>query len=36
MSQDPSADIANRIEAIERGYEFMLAYAAQGRSTRMD
>jgi hypothetical protein len=33
MAQDPSADIAKRIEAIEEGYEFMLAYAAQGRDT---
>jgi hypothetical protein len=26
-------DLAQRIEAIETGYEFMLAYAAQGRET---
>jgi len=28
-----SDDLAERIEAIETGYEFMLAYAAQGRDT---
>jgi hypothetical protein len=28
-----SEDLAQRIEAIETGYEFMLAYAAQGRDT---
>ena len=28
-----SEDLAQRIEAIEMGYEFMLAYAAQGRDT---
>jgi hypothetical protein len=28
-----SDDLAGRIEAIETGYEFMLAYAAQGRET---
>jgi hypothetical protein len=28
-----SEDLAQRIEAIETGYEFMLAYAAQGRET---
>jgi hypothetical protein len=28
-----SADLKERIEAIETGYEFMLAYAAQGRDT---
>lgn len=28
-----SEDLAQRIEAIEAGYEFMLAYAAQGRET---
>ena len=26
-------DLKQRIEAIETGYEFMLAYAAQGRQT---
>jgi len=30
---DPRADLEQRIEAIESGYEFMLAYAAQGRDT---
>jgi hypothetical protein len=30
MSSD---DLKQRIEAIETGYEFMLAYAAQGRQT---
>jgi len=29
----PSHDLKQRIEAIETGYEFMLAYAAQGLST---
>ena len=29
----PEADLKARIEAIESGYEFLLAYAAQGRST---
>ena len=34
MSQDdPRAELEQRIEAIESGYEFMLAYAAQGRDT---
>lgn len=33
MSEDPKTDLAERIDAIERGYEFLLAYAAQGRST---
>ena len=28
-----SEDLQQRIEAIETGYEFMLAYAAQGRDT---
>jgi hypothetical protein len=28
-----SDDLHERIEAIEQGYEFMLAYAAQGRQT---
>jgi len=28
-----TADLKQRIEAIETGYEFMLAYAAQGRET---
>ncbi|HEX5046777.1 MAG TPA: hypothetical protein VFX89_06610 [Gammaproteobacteria bacterium] len=30
---DARADLEQRIEAIESGYEFMLAYAAQGRET---
>lgn len=30
---DPRAELDRRIEAIESGYEFMLAYAAQGRDT---
>ena len=29
----PHADLDQRIEAIESGYEFLLAYAAQGRDT---
>lgn len=37
MSADATAgaraELARRIEAIERGYEFLLAYAAQGRTT---
>jgi len=34
MSQNgPRAELDQRIEAIESGYEFMLAYAAQGRDT---
>ncbi|HET7132974.1 MAG TPA: hypothetical protein VFJ95_12035 [Gammaproteobacteria bacterium] len=32
-NNDARADLAQRIEAIESGYEFMLAYAAQGRET---
>ena len=30
---DPAADLEQRIDAIESGYEFLLAYAAQGRAT---
>jgi hypothetical protein len=30
---DLRADLEQRIEAVESGYEFMLAYAAQGRET---
>ena len=30
---DPRTDLDHRIEAIESGYEFLLAYAAQGRET---
>lgn len=33
MSDTSKSDLERRIEAIESGYEFMLAYAAQGRST---
>jgi hypothetical protein len=29
----PRADLEQRIETIESGYEFLLAYAAQGRTT---
>src|SRR3954463_6264778 len=29
----PRADLEQRIEAVENGYEFLLAYAAQGRDT---
>jgi hypothetical protein len=32
-SMTTSEDLAGRIEAIETGYEFMLAYAAQGRES---
>jgi hypothetical protein len=32
-NSDARADLEQRIEAIESGYEFMLAYAAQGRET---
>lgn len=30
---DPRDDLAARIDAIESGYEYLLAYAAQGRTT---
>jgi hypothetical protein len=30
---DPRADLEQRIDAIESGYEFLLAYAAQGRES---
>jgi hypothetical protein len=34
MSQNgPRAQLEQRIEAVESGYEFLLAYAAQGRDT---
>jgi len=34
MSQNgPRAELEQRIEAVEGGYEFLLAYAAQGRDT---
>lgn len=32
-NEDPRADLAQRIDAIESGYEFLLAYAAQGRAS---
>jgi hypothetical protein len=32
-SGDPRADLDARIDAVESGYEFLLAYAAQGRDT---
>lgn len=35
-AESPGADLAARIEAIEAGYEFLLAYAAQGRDTDRD
>lgn len=31
MTDEPTATLAQRIDAIEEAYEFMLAYAAQGR-----
>lgn len=33
MSDNPAQNLDERIDAIESGYEFMLAYAAQGRDT---
>jgi hypothetical protein len=34
MNQNgPRAELEQRIEAVESGYEFLLAYAAQGRDT---
>ena len=33
MSDTPEQTLDKRIDAIESGYEFMLAYAAQGRDT---
>ena len=33
QTTDTRADLEQRIEAVEAGYEFMLAYAAQGRET---
>ena len=33
MSDQPAQSLDQRIDAIESGYEFMLAYAAQGRDT---
>jgi hypothetical protein len=32
-ADDTAPDLASRIEALESGYEFLLAYAAQGRDT---
>ena len=33
MSDEPGMDLRERIDAIEKGYEYMIAYAAQGRDT---
>lgn len=33
MASDQKAELARRADAIERGYEFLLAYAAQGLTT---
>jgi len=33
MSATPREDLQHRIDAIESGYEFLLAYAAQGRES---
>jgi hypothetical protein len=33
MTENPRTDLSNRIEVIESGYEFMLAYAAQGHES---
>ena len=33
MSNNPAQNLDERIDAIESSYEFMLAYAAQGRDT---
>lgn len=33
MSDKNNTELGERIDAIESGYEFMLAYAAQGRAT---
>ena len=33
MSTTPREDLQQRIDAIESGYEFLLAYAAQGRES---
>jgi hypothetical protein len=33
MSEQPDNDLQERIDAIESAYEYMLAYAAQGRNT---
>jgi hypothetical protein len=36
MTNEPRLDLDDRIDAIESGYEYFLAYAAQGRSTDRD
>jgi hypothetical protein len=36
MTNEPRQDLDDRIDAIETGYEYFLAYAAQGRSTDRD
>ena len=36
MTNDPRAELDARIDAIESGYEYFLAYAAQGRKTDRD
>ena len=36
MTTDPRVELHNRIEIIESGYEFMLAYAAQGHESDKD
>lgn len=36
MTEDPRAALARRVETIEEAYEFMLAYAAQGREGEDD
>ena len=36
MNNEPTAELQQRIESIEAGYEFMLAYAAQGHATDRD
>ena len=33
---NPRAELDSRIDAIEKAYEYFLAYAAQGRSTDLD
>jgi hypothetical protein len=33
MPENPRVDLQHRIDAIEAGYEFLLAYAAQGRES---
>jgi hypothetical protein len=36
MSETPDTELRNRIDTIEEAYEFMLAYAAQGRDREDD